>query len=349
MDSDTTSGACHFHPRDFNVTHPHAKLWNYMLSSDWKTTQETDSQHTNSISSCCRAFKHKKPPQKTETCEAFILRKKKQDSSLEAFQRSKETFKMSDFWAAPPPAGDPQEALPSPSTLTKEKEADKEKNKKNEYFPRSATMDSGKVFISVTHFTTASCFCTSCQTGSLAAGSSAPCCQWALSSSSSQRVQRVHGALTWGASTCATAAMMQLKWTLSVASFLTSDASNVVGRRSRVILKLPLALLLYFLVVVRYVHTLHNNRIFATNHLTVVHLLKNVVLPGTCFFFLFFFSILAFQFISVSLTSQRRVGRNALSHCLGVWCVIMSVEDVAVKNLRDQSLTGVICIQDSLY
>lgn len=78
------------------------------------------------------------------------------------------------------------------------------------------------------------------------------------------------------------------------------------------------ALLLYFLVVVRYVHTLHNNRIFATNHLTVVHLLKNVVLPGTCFFFLFFFSILAFQFISVSLTSQRRVGRNALSHCLGV-------------------------------
>lgn len=27
----------------------------------------------------------------------------------------------------------------------------------------------------------------------------------------------------------------------------------------------------------------------------------------------------------------------------------MSVEDVAVKNLRDQSLTGVICIQDSLY
>lgn len=79
-------------------------------------------------------------------------------------------------------------------------------------------------------------------------------------------------------------------------------------------------------------------------------LVKKCCFTRHMFFFSFFFSILAFQFISVvSLTSQRRVGRNALSHCLGVWCVIMSVEDVAVKNLRDQSLTGVICIQDSLY
>lgn len=287
MDSDTTSGACHFHPRDF--THPHAKLWNYMLSSDWKTTQETDSQHTNSISSCCRAFKHKKPP--PENRDLWSVYPKKKETRLKFGGISTEQRNLQDEWllSGTTTSGRPPGSSSIAVNFNKRKRSrQREKNKKNEYFPRSATMDSGKVFISVTHFTTASCFCTSCQTGSLAAGSSAPCCQWALSSSSSQRVQRVHGALTWGASTCATAAMMQLKWTLSVASFLTSDATNVVGRRSRVILKLPLALLLYFLVVVRYVHTLHNNRIFATNHLTVVHLLKNVVLPGTCFFFLFF-------------------------------------------------------------
>ena len=59
---------------------------------------------------------------------------------------------------------------------------------------------------------------------------------------------------------------MQLKWTLTVASFLTGDAPNVVGsRRSRVFFKkvtvgafiVLFVVVVVVVVVVHYVHTPH--------------------------------------------------------------------------------------------